>query len=80
MPETSHRSLAAFSNRAVLAAFSLLAFTAGSLHAQTKVIALSPSSLPFPVTVTGKPSAPQVITVTSVGNTAVTFTGFEPRH
>lgn len=60
------------------AALFLFALAGGALHAQpqTKGLALSPNSLVFPVTVKGKPSTAQTVTVTSVGNTAVTFTGF----
>ena len=76
MTKTFGKSFFRRSQRAFPTALSLLALAGGSLHAQTKVIALSPTALAFPVTVTGKPSAPQTITVTSTGNTAVTFTGF----
>ncbi len=54
----------------------LLAAAAGHLQAQTEGISFTPASLTFPVTVTGKTSSPQSITLTSTGNLPVTFSGF----
>lgn len=75
MFQTISKISRAHASRALLV---ILAFAvaSGFLQAQTKAIALSPSTLTFPLTVKGKTSGAQSITVTSTGNATVTFSGF----